>query len=721
MKTGFRHILAAALFIAVFAPLESGAQSQPVPQTTTEEQLPAVLIADRVFITPDRKLIAEGNVEAFQGEMKLSAHRVEFDRETDTLTLQGPIRIDQDGSSTIFADFAELDKNLQSGLITGARLVFNQQLQLAALQMTRVQGRYSQLYKTSVTSCNVCDDGSPPLWQIRARKITHDQQEGQLYFEEATLRVLDVPVFYIPGMRLPDPTLKRATGFLIPSVRTTSQLGTGVKVPYFFKLGDHKDLTLTPYLSAKTTTLEFRYRQAFRRGRIEFEGAYTEDDLQPGESRGYLFGEGSFDLENDFKLDFDIQMVSDDAYVSDYGLPDQDRLRSEISLSRSKRDEFLRTSLVHYKTLRDSENEDFIPSAIAFVDYERRYFPSQIGGEVRLAFYAQAHQRDSNLNVLGRDMSQASIDLSWQRRVILSNGLVTDWKLGSAFDAFGVYHDSNFPSNVTRAAPRAAVTFSLPMRRSDASGGTQLLEPIVQLGWTDVTDDDVPNDSSNFVEFDQGNLLDLSRFPGNDQREDGFSFVYGLNWSRHHSDSWTARATIGQVFRDKADPDFSKTSGLSGTSSDILLAGQLALTNGLSITARGLLNESLAFNKTEILGDWKNEKAKLTGTFLWLDKDLDEGRTSPTSEIWLDGSYLIHRHWTASANIRYDIEESSTSRAGLGLVYRNECLTVDLSVERRYSSSTSVEPTTDFGFTVALNGFAFDGRTEKYRRSCKYT
>ena len=187
------------------------AKPQPVLAQTTDEssvdaQAPAILVADNVFITPDRQLIAEGNVEAYQGTTRLKAQKITFDRETDTLIIDGPIRIDDGDNTTILANYAEMDRNLQNGLLRGARMVMDRRLQLASLQMTRVGGRYTQLYKTAVTSCRVCDDGRPPLWQIRARKITHDQAEQQLYFEDAQFRVLDVPIFYLPGMRLPDPT-----------------------------------------------------------------------------------------------------------------------------------------------------------------------------------------------------------------------------------------------------------------------------------------------------------------------------------------------------------------------------------------------------------------------------------------------------------------------------------------------------------------------------------
>ena len=153
---------------------------------------------------------------------------------------------------------------MSEGILTSARLVLNQQLQLAASKMMRVAGRYTALQTVTASSCKVCKGDPTPLWEIRARRVVHDEVERQIYFDRAQFRLAGVPVLYIPRLRMPDPTLKRATGFLMPTIRTTSDLGTGIKLPYFIVLGKSADLTLTPYLTTKQSeTLGLRYRQAF--------------------------------------------------------------------------------------------------------------------------------------------------------------------------------------------------------------------------------------------------------------------------------------------------------------------------------------------------------------------------------------------------------------------------------------------------------------------------
>jgi len=687
---------------------------------------PAVLVADEVFITRDRTLVAQGNVEAFQGDVRLRARAIRYTQDGN-LDIEGPITLQEGEDTVILADAAQLAPDLRNGLLTGARLILNQQLQLAAVQLDRVNDRYSQLYKTAVTSCRICEEGEAPLWQIRARRIVHDQDEQQLYFDDAQFLIRNVPIFYLPRLRLPDPTLARATGFLIPSVRTTSQLGTGLKIPYFIKIGDHRDLTLTPYISSRTRTLELRYRQAFVRGKIEFNGALTRDDLREGSTRAYLFGVGTFDLERDYKLLFNVEATSDRAYLTEYGYSNKDRLQSELTVSRARRDEYIRGSLINYETLRDDEINDNQPTLVLNGTWQRRMFPTALGGEFRFTLDAHSHRRasdedmdtDGNGVADGRDVARFNAQFEYLRRMVTRGGLVADLQLGGTFDVFDVTQDAAFPQNTTDVAPYAALSLRYPMLRRGAGNVTQTLEPVVQLSLKGGDRLNLPNDESTRVEFDEGNLLALSRFPRPDRRERRAVAAFGVNWARFDPNGWNAHVTLGQVVRDQADPDFSDTSGLAGKSSDFLVAGQLKTLGGVAVTGRGVFDDSFEFAKAELRGDWTFARGRFGGSYVWLQADLAEDRAQDISEIAFNGDYRIDRHWTASADWRYDTADERAATAGLGLTYNNECVSVDLSILRRYSNSNSIEPSTNFGLNVGLKGFSAAKGTESYARTCR--
>jgi LPS-assembly protein len=244
------------------------------------------------------------------------------------------------------------------------------------------------------------------------------------------------------------------------------------------------------------------------------------------------------------------------------------------------------------------------------------------------------------------------------------------------------------------------------------------LEPVIQLSWTGGSRLDIPNEESTLVEFDQGNLLSLSRFPRADRRERGGMAAIGLGWSRFDPSGWDAQLSVGQVFREDRDADFTTTSGLNGLSSDFLIAGQIGSGEGIILTGRSLFENDLTLSKGELRGDYGFRRGRIGGSYVWLEEDLEEDRASEVSEFTLDGSYKVNSFWTASANWRYDVSSDRAATAGLGLRYENECVTLDLRVKRSYATSTSVEPSTDFGFNVGLRGFSADTGTERYVRSC---
>jgi LPS-assembly protein len=691
----------------------------------------ALLVADQLYITRERELVASGNVEAFQNGIRLRASAIRYNQDTGALSIEGPITLTEGDGTVITATAAELDAGLRNGILKGARLVLNQQLQLAAVQIDRVDGRYNQLYKTAVTSCRVCDDGTAPLWQIRAKRVIYDELEEQLYFDEAQFRIGRIPVFYLPRLRLPGPTVERATGFLVPSVRSTSALGTGLKIPYFIKLSEKRDLTLTPYLSSSTTTLELRYRQAYRTGRIELEAAITRDDLLPDQTRGYLFGRGLFALPRNFTLNFAIETVNDDGYLEAYGYSDADRLKSELTISRARRDAYIRASLYNFKSLRDDENNNTVPTLVLDGEYERRFFPDAFGGEVRTQLVAHRHSRISDLAVDstgpdgdtddfadGRDVTRLNARVDWLRSFTLPVGLRMDTRLGAALNSFRISQDTAFTSNPTELTPDAALTLRYPLAKTTAAGISHILEPVAQLGWTGGSRLDIPNEESTLVEFDQGNLLSLSRFARADRRERGTVAAVGLGWSRFNPQGWDAHLSIGQVYRREEDSDFTTTSGLNGLTSDFLLAGQISSGAGINLTGRSLFESDFTLSKAELRGDYAFRRGSLGGSYLWLEEDLAEDRASEVSELTVDGRYQVSPFWTASANWRYDVSSDRAATAGIGLSYENECVTLDLRVKRRYTSSTSVEPSTDFGFNIGLRGFAADTGTERYVRSC---
>ena len=699
------------------------------PAARAQETDPAVLLADRVEIAGDDRLIASGNVEVIQGDTRLTAAGITYDGATESLRIDGPITMTDGADTVILASEAELSTDLRNGLLRSARMVLNQQLQLAAAEINRVNGRYTQLYKTVASTCQVCASRPVPLWQIRAKRIIHDEEARQLYFEGARFEVAGVPIVYLPRLRLPDPTLERATGFLTPTFRTTDALGFGVKIPYFITLGDHADLTLTPYVSANSTrTLEYRFRRAFRSGTLSFEGAVTEDDIRGGELRSYLFAEGHFDLGRGYTLDFDIETVSDTGYLLDYDFGDSDRLDSAFTIARTRRDHDFRAEVTAYRSLRDSESNETQPTIVGDLHWERRFTPGWLGGSAGLTFDLHGHHRRSELDIDGpdddsitdgRDVIRATGRLDWRRDWLLGNGMMVGALGAINLDYTEVTDDAAFPDSEFVVTPQAAVELRWPfIRRSPLA--THILEPIVQLAWTPENDTALPNDESTLLEFDEGNLFALDRFPGGDAYERGLRANLGLRWTRFDADGWTLGVTLGRILRSEDLGQFDGYRALDGTRSEWLAAVQLDLPNRLTLTNRALFDDSFSFSRNELRAAWSTASFSLAGSYIWMEGNELENRPLDVNEFTVDSAWQVDDNWLVSLDWRYDVEQDRAAAATLGVEWRNECVEVDLAVSRRFTSSTAVEPTTDFGFQVSLSGFGSSRASQRnLARGCR--
>lgn len=688
----------------------------------------ATLVSDRLEITGDTKLIADGNVEVFYRGRRLTASRIIFDQATGRLEIIGPITLTEaDGRIQILAAQAEIDADLGQGILTSARLVLNQQLQIAAQRMMRTGTGRSVLDRVAASSCRVCKNSPIPLWEVRARRVTHDEDRQELTFDHAQLRLFGVPVFYVPRLRMPDPTKDRATGFLMPSLRTTSDLGTGIKLPYFIVLGRSADLTVTPYITTRDSqTIDLRYRQVFSTGQITVNGAVTRDDLVAG-TRGYLFVNGAFRLPLNFGLTIKGQTVTDPAYLLDYGIDTADRLDSRVEVSRTRRNEHISARIISFQTLRETEDNTTIPSIISDLTFHRRFSLGVLGGEGGLRLQTHNHLRTSSSPVDGadldtiadgRDLGRFSARIDWRRSFLFASGVEAVILGEATADHYRISEDAAFQGQTTRTHGNIGVELRWPFIKVAQSGATHLIEPVAQLIWASSDQETLPNEDSVLVEFDEGSLFQLDRFPGSDAVERGPRANLGVIWTRYDPSGWNLGVTVGRVIRSADLGQFGPGSGLAGRTSDWLAAVNLDTQNGLILTARAVFDDDFDLTKGEARLVLNRPRTAFASSLIWAVADPTENRPDPTQEVAFDLRQKLTPNWTGKLSGRYDFAADRGTVAALGVEYLNECIRFGVSLSRRFTSSTSVSPTTDFSLSLDLIGFG-SGVAPGPARSCR--
>ncbi len=413
--------------------------------------------------------------------------------------------------------------------------------------------------------------------------------------------------------------------------------------------------------------------------------------------------------------------MSDPSYLLDYGIVNADRLDSRFEISRTRRNEHISGRVISFQTLRDDENNATLPSVVSDLTFHRRFSLGPLGGEGGLRLQSHSHWRSSTdiFDIAGvdddeipdgRDVSRLSARIDWRRSFLLPMGIETTILGEATADAYSISDDAFDAGSTTRTHAAAGVELRWPWTKAAATGAVHVIEPVVQLIWAGGNDAGLPNEDSTLVEFDEGNLFALNRFPGSDAVELGKRANLGLTWTRHDPAGWSMGLTLGRVIRDRDRGQFGPASGLDGRSSDWLAGATFTLGNGYALAGRAIFDDEFDLTKAEARITLNRSKLALATSLLWVIEDpLSENRPDPIREVTFDARYRANDQLTAKVSGSYDFEASRGTLAALGVEYRTDCVAVDLSLSRRFTSSTSVSPTTDFGLSVELIGFGGSG------------
>ncbi len=689
----------AALAVLILSPLAASGQIVDAP----DPGQPVALVADSVvYDTNSGKVVAEGNVEVYYGERTLTADRIVYDSRAERLEASGDIVLRDPSGATVYADLAELDTDLRDGIVRGARGVMaGGTARLSAVEARRFDGRYNALSRAVYSPCDVCAEDPVPLWRIRARRIIHDEEAKVIHYEDATFDVFGFTVAWVPYFQHPDPTVKRATGFLVPSFLSSTNYGYGVKVPYFFVIDAQSDFTFTPFFSTEEILIaEGEYRRATANGQYAIGGSGTWTDYT-GENRfqGHLDTEGLFTIYDGIKWGWDIETTTDDAYLRRFDFSNTDRLTSEIFIESYGRRGFFDLSGVRFQSLRDDEPAGDIPVVLPAFDARYEIAAPFIGGD--LGFTASSATLFRNN---GRDTSRVSIGLDWERGIVLDMGVALRAFGSVQADFFRTYDDPAYPDKfVSRFAPQAGIEARYPFIYTQESGTTHVIEPIVQaiVAPYGINDVDIPNEDSLVVEFDETSLFDLNHFSGYDLVEEGPRLNLGLRYEII-DDNFSFDAAFGRVVRLKENTDFGTSTGLSGAESDFVGAFSISIGEHLSLRNRLRFANDFSVARNEIFGDVSWGPVRLEGGYIFLKADPTAGSTTDTEEASLLAEFDVHENWTIGGYIQRDLQLSEFVETSATITYHNECCEIDLFLKRRFTDSEDVPASTSAGVRIRL-------------------
>lgn len=651
---------------------------------------------------------ATGNVEMVQGGKILRADKIVYNLSTDVVSAIGNVALLDETGDVHTAEYVELSGDLKQGYVQGLLSMLADGSRFTAVEARREDGRRTTMTEGSYTPCKVCEEKPNPVWQIKAEKVEHDQENHSIKYKNARLEILGVPLAFAPIFSHADPSVERKSGFLRPDYGWSNDVGTFVEGGYYFgDIAPDMDATVRVRPTTRAGVLMMgQWRQRFEAGKLQIDGSGVVSDrreedgrLEGDRKRGHIFASGLYDINEKWRAGLNIERASDKGYLRLYDISNENVLENEIYAERFAGRNYTRVSAMNFQDVRlgvRPDQPDILPMA------EHRMYgepSSSLGGRWTAGVSALALHRDDN----GQSMQRASADIGWQRRDVLPVGLVMQTDLSARGDFYAlqdrdaaVLNPGLDPeSNRGRAMAVAGVTASYPLvKRFEKS--QVVIEPIIGASISpqvDENDDGIANEDSIDIQLDTSNLFAYNRFPGIDGQEDGARMNYGLRTGVYGDNGRYAKVFIGQSYRFDDDDIFPQGSGLEDNSSDIVGQINLGLSRYLRADYRFQLdNRHLTMRRHELLANGGNDRFGLNVGYIYFDGIAGTGFTESREQLQLEGVYHLTEFWSVNAYTLTDLgEEPGLRKASAGITYEDECFTFSLQGSRNLINEASGE------------------------------
>ncbi|MCK8082889.1 LPS assembly protein LptD [Vibrio sp. 1CM24A] len=748
MQSFSRTLLAASISTALYVSTtqaetitDSSVQEMPSidqcliePAAENETQLPAHVESDRLEAINGDKAIYSGDVVVTQGNKTILADNVTLHQQENIVVAEGNVNF-SDGQIKSISDRAT------NNLTTDEMTLENTDYEFLcepgrgdAVYIAKTGKAVYEIEDGSITSCPIGDNA----WRLRASSISVDQDEEQATFYNPRFEIQSVPVFYLPYLTVPVGDTRK-TGFLYPTVSYGSSDGFEAEIPVYWNLAPNYDLETTfKYMQERGTQLnsKFRYLSDFGSGSIKSE--YLPDDKK-FEEKGDRWGaqlEHSGIFQQSWLFEIDYSKVSDIDYFTDV---------SSSSIGNREDGQLLQEGRATYR----SQNWD---ASVLVRDFQvlttSNNLPYRLMPQLEYNYYAPEVMEYLDFDMISH-VSLFDTDASGKpsaTRVHVEPGITIP--VGNTWGTWttearllGTYYQQDLDGvdtgagsdyegleeSVSRVIPEFRSHAGIVLERDTTIVGnyTQTLEPQVQYLYVPEEDQsDIGLYDTTLLQTDYYGLFRSRKYSGVDRIASANQISYGAS-SRFFDDEYKERLNIsfGQIFYidkdtkqtlDNDDSDKKTNYSSWAIEMDFNYDDYLFYHGGvqydIDTTAMQLANSTLEYrfaggyiqtNYRYVTEEYINET---------VDFDVSSITRDGISQAGLLGAYQISPKWNTSAQYFYDLTTQEDLEWLARLNYKSDCWYIGFTYSNRLTNNISNPNTTpeyenNFSVNFGIVGF----------------
>ena len=566
------------------------------------------------------------------------------------------------------------------------------------------------------TYCKKRGNDKCPPWTLQSKKIKHDLAKKTIYYDNVVLKVYDFPIFFSPKFSHADPTVKRRSGLLAPSLSNSTTLGSGFEVPYYWNIAKDRDLTLTPKLYFNENPLLLaEYRQDFINSFLIVDAGYTQgykkkSMKKTNGDRAHFFSKFNMNFldekEKKSTLDVNIEKVSNDTYLKVYdiknSLADKDKtiLENSIDFTFINKDFYLGIKpSAHEDTSKfgNLRHEYLLPLTVEKnIMFNEKYGLLDLSSNLKIRNY----QTNKKANILVNDFNWKSIKS------------LNSFGVESYFE--GLVKNINYDTKKTREFKNDKTNSEVHSALGYFAKLGLYKEDIINKNFYSLTPKFLlryaPGHMRNIKSgrLNYSNLFNLKKINRFDVLEPGLSTSVGFEYKKNKLsasnivEDEVLSLSVGQVISAKENMNIPSSSSLDQRFSDVVGAAKYKINKKLNFNYNFSIDQGYKnLNYNEVGADYTFDKAKFNLSYL------QEKNHIGNQEYVQSGVDLkVNDSSELSFNTKRNLLTSSAEFYNLSYSYINDCLKAGIAYRREFYADRDVEPTNSLMFTISIVPFA---------------
>ena len=569
---------------------------------------------------------------------------------------------------------------------------------------SRINKQKSIFKKSVFTLCDYRKDDKCPPWSIQSKEMLHDSKKKTIYYENAVIKIYDIPIFYLPKLSHPDPTVERRSGFLVPSFEDTKNLGAGITIPYFFALNRDKNFTLTNKLYVSENPLFMgEYHQVFKNSNLLADFGYTKgfkktNSKKKSGKKSHFFSNFAKHLKfnNGGKgfVNLKAQEVSNDKYLKLYKLEsdlvdyNEQTLENSIDYTYENEDLFFGFNTSIYETLKE-DYDDKYEYIYPDLTLNKNLFNNNFGFlDLQTNYKVRKYDTNKFTNFLINDFNWNN---SLNYSSIFKNKFLGNFKNIN----YETKNTDKYKKDATSELYGALGYLTQLEFRKNNSDNEHILRPKAFFRYAP---------GSMRKEVDGNRLIPLTAFSMDrldnlNNFETGLSSTLGFDYEIKGIEK-KFDFSVAQIISEKENKRMPSKTSLDEKLSDLVGNTKIELNQNLDFVYNFALDQNYKqLNYNEFSSNLNFDPMKIGFGYILENKHIGDQEYFKTTIDYTKNNSLL------SFETKRNLISDSSEFYNLSYEYMNDCLRAGLVYRREFYNDSELEPENSLMFKITLTPF----------------